>query len=258
MSVFSKQFDSIVAADLQALVDNSVSETKTLEYKESLPGNSDGDKKEFLADVSSFANASGGYIIFGMKENKGEASDLCGLSLSSADGEILRLEEIIRNGVAPRIPGTGIRGIPLRSSKFAIVLRIPRSWALPHMVTFKNTSRFYSRNSAGKFQLDVDEIRATFALSDTIRERIQSFRTERLSSILAGEAPVLLPEGGKLIFHIVPFTAFDVAKIVDTSDLHDKAAKYEPLRSNGRNHRYNFDGFLTYSPYRDTGNTKSG
>ncbi len=69
MSVFSKQFDSIVAADLQALVDNSVSETKTLEYKESLPGNSDGDKKEFLADVSSFANASGGYIIFGMKEN---------------------------------------------------------------------------------------------------------------------------------------------------------------------------------------------
>ncbi len=121
------------------------------------------------------------------------------------------------------------------------------------MVIFKNTSRFYSRNSAGKFQLDVDEIRAAFALSDTIRERIQSFRTERLSSILADEAPVLLPEGGKLIFHIVPFTAFDVTKIVDISDLHDKTTKYEPLRSNGWNHRYNFDGFLTYSSYRDTG-----
>jgi hypothetical protein len=42
------------------LVDNQVSEHKTIEYKEALLGNADGDKKEFLADVSSFANESGG------------------------------------------------------------------------------------------------------------------------------------------------------------------------------------------------------
>ena len=35
--------------DLQALVDNSVLECKTIEYKQALPSNSDSDKKEFLA-----------------------------------------------------------------------------------------------------------------------------------------------------------------------------------------------------------------
>jgi len=50
-------FDSINEALLQSLVDNSVSEKKTIEYKQSLPSNSYEDIKEFLADVSAFANA---------------------------------------------------------------------------------------------------------------------------------------------------------------------------------------------------------
>ena len=58
--VLNKPLEAIEENDLQALVDNQVAERKTIEYKESLPGNADGDKKEFLADVSSFANASGG------------------------------------------------------------------------------------------------------------------------------------------------------------------------------------------------------
>jgi hypothetical protein len=56
----SKPLEAIEESDLQALVDNQVSEHKTIEYKEALLGNADGDKKEFLADVSSFANESGG------------------------------------------------------------------------------------------------------------------------------------------------------------------------------------------------------
>ena len=56
----SKPLEAIKESDLQALVDNQVTERKTLEYKEALPGNADGDKMEFQVDVSSFANASGG------------------------------------------------------------------------------------------------------------------------------------------------------------------------------------------------------
>jgi hypothetical protein len=55
----SKPLESIKESDPQALVDNQVAEHKTIEHKEALPGNADGDKKEFLVDVSSFANASG-------------------------------------------------------------------------------------------------------------------------------------------------------------------------------------------------------
>jgi len=117
MSLSSKQIKSIEESDFQSLVNNQVLESKTIEYKESLPGNSDSDKKEFLADVSSFANASGGHLIFGIKETEGVPTELCGLELTNVDAEKLRLENTIRDGIEPRTPGVSIRAVPLQTSR---------------------------------------------------------------------------------------------------------------------------------------------
>ena len=68
--MISKHIDEITADDIKSLITNSVRESKTLEYKQILPGGQDKDKKEFLADISSFANSSGGDIIYGIKEAK--------------------------------------------------------------------------------------------------------------------------------------------------------------------------------------------
>ena len=66
-----KRFDEITKADIDALVANGVAEGRTLDYKRTLPGGKDDEKREFLADVSSFANAAGGDIIFGVEEDQG-------------------------------------------------------------------------------------------------------------------------------------------------------------------------------------------
>ena len=60
-----KEFDAITKADIDALVTNAVTERRTIEYKQQLPDNGDEGKREFLADVSSFANAGGGATGFG-------------------------------------------------------------------------------------------------------------------------------------------------------------------------------------------------
>ena len=232
--------------DLQELVDNQNPEIKTIDYKESLTGNSDSDKKEFLADVSSFANAAGGYLIYGMRENSGIASELCGLESIDADAEIRRLDNIIRDGIKPRIPGVSLWAIPLRTSRDAIIIRIPMSWASPHMVTFKNDSKFHSRNSAGKYQLDVSELRAAFVLSETTTERIRNFRIERLSKIIAGETPALLNETAKIILHIIPFGAFNPAARFDVSSLASDVGKLQPISAPGWDTRHNFDGYLSF------------
>src|SRR5260370_35585410 len=99
----NKSLDSIEESDLQALIDNQVPEGKTIEYKKALPGNSDGDKKEFLADVSSFANAAGGDLIFGIREDSGVPGDLFGLQISDIVAEIFRWEGILKPGVAQRV-----------------------------------------------------------------------------------------------------------------------------------------------------------
>ncbi len=234
--------------DLQALVDDQVTEIKTIEYKESLPSNSDSEKKEFLADVSSFANAVGGYLIYGMRENSGIASEVCGLESIDADAEIRRLENIIRDGIKPRIPGVAMWAIPLRTLRTAIIIRIPKSWASPHMVAFKNDSKFYSRNSAGKYQLDVSELRTAFNLSETTTERIRNFRIERLSKIIAGETPVTLNQNPKIIFHIVPFGAFNPASRFDVSSLaNDTTGRLQPISAASWNSRHNFDGYLSFA-----------
>jgi predicted HTH transcriptional regulator len=194
-------FESIEENTVQDLVANQVPESKTIDYKEALLGNSDSDKKEFLADVTSFANASGGHLIFGIRESSGMPVELCGMQNINADSEILRIESIIRDGIEPRIPGVSIRAVSLQNQRKAIVIRIPRSWASPHMVTLKlkGHERFYSRCSAGKYPLDLSELKAAFLLSETTSERIRNFRVDRLSKIVAEETPVKLNNVPKIV-----------------------------------------------------------
>src|SRR5215510_6616741 len=119
---------------------------------------SDGDKKEFLYDVSSFANASGGHLIYGIEEQGGTPTKVVGLTLSDADAELLKLQSLILDGIDPRIPGVELRYVPLPNSGPVLIIHIPKSWVLPHMVTLKGTDKFYSRNSGGKHRVDVDEL----------------------------------------------------------------------------------------------------
>jgi hypothetical protein len=249
MPLRHKQPRDIGESDLQALIGRE-RERITIDYKQELPGNSDSEKKDFLADVSSFANAAGGDLVYGMKEENGIPTDLCGLQDIDPDAEIQRLEQIIQDGIQPRID-VSTEPISLQSGSYAIVMRIPRSWAGPHMITFQKWNRFYSRNSVGKQLLDVQQIRAAFTLSEHIADRTRDFRIERLSRIIAEETPIPLSGDQRYVLHIVPFGAFDPGTAFDLSmlnqpshPLYDYLRPPSPLASFG--HRYNLDGFLIY------------
>lgn len=247
MQLSNKSLETLTESDLQSLVDDEVHEAKTMEYKRSLPGNSDAEKKEFLADVSSFANAAGGHLIYGMEEEGGFPTKLTGLRDVDADAEVLRLENTIRNGIDPRIPGISTRAVPVESG-VAIVMRIPRSFALPHAVNYKGRWRFYSRSSAGKHPLDVAEVRAAFALSETSAERLRNFRTERLSTIMSGQTPVSLPsETPKFVLHSLPISAFDPSVKFDMATISQYGDDLQPICSRSWSQRHNFDGYLSYS-----------
>ncbi len=137
MAFEGKPFNSIGPEDILALQTDQVAEGKAIDYKQAVPGGTDDDKREFLADISSFANAAGGYIVFGVAEEGGVPVAMPGLGQLDADKAILRLESIIRDGIEPRIPGIATRPVSLPDGKPVLLLRIPRSWASPHMVIFK-------------------------------------------------------------------------------------------------------------------------
>jgi hypothetical protein len=250
-----KSLDSVEEKDLQVLVDNGIGEAKTIEYKETLPGRSDSDRKEFLADISSFANAAGGHLVYGVRAQAGIPIDLCGLHSTDTDAEILRLEEMTRDGIRPRIPGIQFQPISLKRGTFAIITRIPKSWASPHQVIYQKTFRFFSRGVNGKYPLDVDELREAFILSETVTDRIKRFRVDRLSKIIANETPILLGLEPKVVIHIVPFSALITSERYDIFApgirLSDKLLPpYNIGAHKDWERRYNFDGLLISSERR--------
>ena len=252
--MIEKSLEQVTERDLRDLVDNSVIEYKTIEYKQDLPGNSDSDKKEFLADVSSFANASGGDLIYGIIEDRdtGVPKVLEGLTVGNVDLEISRLESIIREGIAPRILGIDRKPINLSNSKVALIIRVPKSWTSPHRVIFKGHDKFYSRNTNGKYSMDVGELRSAFNLSETITERIRNFRVDRISKIFANETPVPLNDTAKIVLHLIPVISFKPAQRYEISEIASHPEKRPPINWDSFSSRYNFDGFLTYSSSGDT------
>ncbi|MHC4282739.1 MAG: AlbA family DNA-binding domain-containing protein [Planctomycetota bacterium] len=255
--MLNKPFDDIEKDIIDALIAEQVSETKQLEYKKELPSGTEKEKVEFLSDVCSFANASGGHIIYGLgdkKDTDGKNTGIpeyVGLTNINIDDQKLRLEHMSLNGIVPRIPGIQIKPIEGFDNGPLLILRIPKSWSSPHMVRHNN--RFYSRTSAGKYPLDVQEIRAAFALSEALPERIRGFRGDRLAKIAAGETPVTLHDGGKMVLHVVPFSSFDQQKTYDLSMVEQPQLSH--LHSigspSGFRLRYNFFGLLTYEQARD-------
>jgi len=245
--MLQKNHDEITEVDLQYLIDIPVLERKTLEYKKNLPGNFDKDKKEFLADVSSFANATGGDIIYGIAEDENHVpSALHGIEVPDSGKEILRLDSMIRDAIQPRIPNIHIRSIPLKNGRVAIIIRIPKSWLNPHIVTYMGSSKFYTRASNGKYQMDVNEIRSAFTFSESRIQKIKDFVQSRISDIYSDISPVPLTNFPKLAIHIIPFSSTDPQIIENFERL--QMIPIFPMLSGSANKAFNADGCIAYSP----------
>jgi hypothetical protein len=255
--MISKAVDAVTTADIEDLVTAEVREGRSLDYKAQLPGRSDGEKKEFLQDVCSFANAAGGNIVYGVTErrdgdrrNTGIPDRAAGLEGVNADEEVRRLEQMLLASVDPRIPGVRLRVLDGFASGPCILLHIPRSWIGPHMVSLNRDSRFYSRNSAGKYPLDVRELRSAFGLAGQLRDGMRKFRDERLSRVIADDTPVRLGPGPRAVLHLVPLAALDAHHVVDVWQ-HEKKPLPPVFTAGGWNHRYSIDGFTTWSGRED-------
>lgn len=256
---FNLPLAQIDAAQLETLRADAVREGRQLEYKETLPGNSDEDKREFLSDVTSFANAAGGDLIFGVRERRddegkptGEIDSIVGLPGLNVDAQRLRLEAMIHEGVDPRMLPVSFHEIRRDRSPPCFLLRVPRSSAGLHMVTYKNLSRFYARNSAGKYQLDVHEIRAGFVAAETAFERLRRFRMERIPRVLALEAPAPIAAGPKLILHGLPVNVLDEVWARALTMQEDKIAfAIAPIGGHPSTWRFNLDGFVVHTLRED-------
>lgn len=146
--------------DLIDLIDNKQQENHYLDFKrrESLTETGrDERRKELGKDISAFAHADGGTIIFGMEEEGklGEAARLAGFTQSELTKE--RLTQLIQTSTEPPVIGVFVHPIELQDrdkGKWAFVVTIPQATTC-HQAHDK---KFHRRDNADTRAMHRDEI----------------------------------------------------------------------------------------------------
>ena len=139
--------------DLRGLVEAAVPELRAMEYQRPrCRGGGDEEKRESPRRRVVVREHCDRPLDF--RDGRGMRAcrpTFAGVEVANVDEQKLWFENTIRDGIAPRLPGVGIHPVEVEERARRLrVARPRRSWLGPHMVTFKNLSRFFARNSAGK------------------------------------------------------------------------------------------------------------
>jgi hypothetical protein len=150
----------ITNEDINQLVLGHERETSNLEYKLTVNHKTKDDKFEILCDIASLANAGGGYLVIGIRDDgKGKAQKF--ETVNNAENIVKSIQSLCIEHISERIEGIeyGIRNI---DGKDIIIYRIPESLKVPHMVAYNNNTQFVTRYNDGKREMTIGEIRAHF------------------------------------------------------------------------------------------------
>ena len=242
----AKSLSAVDRGDIEALI--GVPESKTLEYKREMPAKDKEGITKLLASVTSFANTGGGDLLIGITEDHGLAAAIAGVQCADPETERLRLLHLLKDHAEPRIPGIELTTIPCDDDRVVILIRTPRSWLAPHRV--KTDNKFYGRTSAGKYPLDVAEIRNAFLLSDVAGARLRHFHTDRLLKIISDETPIPLRPGARVILHAVSLPALGEHQRLDVVELLAEGTTMPfPFgqQGSGNQFAFNLDGCLAWT-----------
>lgn len=238
-------------ATIQSLVDNQVPESEILDYKRDCYGKSDNDKRELLKDVSSFANTRGGHIIIGVVEDEGVPTEIVGVDADvNLDAETQRMIQVINSGFDPAYTSVQIRVKTAENGTRCLVLDIPRSGIAPHRIASGKYHKFFVRDSNGKHEATMPELRSLFTLSEIGIKRFRGFSRERVGIVSDPERDTtgIHKDGGLLIVHIVPQVFLLTEQVLDIDSLYrDHHQLLRAPSTMGISRRYNFDGFIVFS-----------
>lgn len=246
-------FNAINETVLAALIQSGVAEGRTLEFKRILPGPTDEDKKEFLADVTALANSQGGDIVYGLEEAGGVAAALPGVT-DDRDLAVNRLEGLLRDGVEPRLAGLRIAWLSLASGTGAVVIRVPPSPAAPHRIRFRNSGKFFARNSGGKYEMDTHELRQAFSASEALPDRLRALHREAVLSATTGvNLPFRIHDQPMAIVSITPYGLLRETRDFEVTPENALA----PIRADGMEAQHLIEGVLLHSPLNAGGSEES-
>lgn len=201
--------DGLTSEHIHGLVSSGIPEDFDLDFKASLYGAGDSDRRALAGDVAAMANTAGGLVVIGVQEDvQARASATPGVEIT--DGEIGRIRQVVASLTAP-MPHLDVIPVldpTLGEGRGFLVLAIPRSNLAPHAVMINNGLRYPRRNGATTRYLTEPEVASAYRdrllglaeqgqrlhdLEATVRERTEIGEPWVLVSLvpdLPGDLPI--------------------------------------------------------------------
>jgi hypothetical protein len=251
-----KNYRELAYSDIERLVENKIPESKFLDYKQEINVEKGDERKEFLYDVSSFANTEGGMLIYGVSELRDEKNNPTGLSskisglsnLQNSEKVILQLEDLINSSIEPNIPNITIK--KLNKEEISIlIIGIPKPYGLPRMVTYNATNKFYKRGNSGKYLLDVYELNQLFMADYEMFKSANEFKMSRIKNLVDLTFLPNLDTTSSAILHLIPlsFRNNDSIDLTSFQTVESILKDIHVFGSRSGSYRHNYEGLLFYS-----------
>ncbi len=239
---------------LEEIISEKISESDTLEYKDYYFTNgklTSLDQKELaklFKEICALANYNGGKIILGLKEdNNHNPSELSDVGVNKDTFEMW--EQALRNklsvNIIPSLYGITTELVEVRDDTNCIIIDVPRSVLKPHAYNTGSNHEFYIRNGNTSIQMRYNDLKNSFDSLSNRQQKLESFRSERISSILNSEIDDTLITSPLLLIHILPEVSFDERIYIDLKacEYNDNLDIFNPDGHHG-SVNYNANGLI--------------
>lgn len=177
---------------LLRMIEEQIRETSDLDYKRSAAlARTDSSKNDLSKDVSAFANAGGGTLIYGIAEdNKRHVPESLDEGIDPSIITKEWLEDVISSSIHRKIDGIGIHIVPLtgeRVGRVSYVVEVPQSLRAPHMASDHKYYKRYNFKSEPMEEYEVRDV-ARRSLAPHLRVRT-TFSNVNPGNAFKGELP---------------------------------------------------------------------
>ena len=217
-ALLGARVDDLAAEHIHGLVSGGIQEEFDLDFKATLYGRGDSDRRALAGDVAAMANTAGGLVVIGVEEDA-QARATAAPGVEITDGEIGRIRQVVASLTAP-MPHLDI--IPVADQALGdghgfLVIAVPRSTGAPHAVLVNDALRYPRRNGATTRYLSEAEVATAYrerlvglaeqeqrvlALETAARERVNDDAEPWVLISLVPDLP------GELLISQETFTAF--------------------------------------------------
>lgn len=234
--------------DLQQLLGNpDYRENDMLDYKinfaflECERGSTRREEKlaEFRSDVCSFANAIGGFLLYGISEDKGIAKEIAGIDIPDGNTDRFELERKNNlNPIMPKMPPIQFRFIALKNGKCVVVIQVRNDAFTPYVHRVDDDYRITKRVGNGKQSVNYFELKQMFSQSLSLADAIFQYRKDRINYYRSIEDTDDGRYSKFIILHIIPETYRDTSNnmnmfIIEKKGISNLSTLFHPMECYG-------------------------